>query len=142
VPVRNELKKMATTRLAESKALINSGLFDGACYLAGYVVELALKARICKLLDIDLYPDKGKISSAYKIHDLADLIILAGLENKFKTAKHNNVNLDINWSVIASWSEQYRYSSIGTNPKERAEEIIEALVDPKDGVFIWIKKYW
>ena len=52
MPTRQELKKLAKIRLLEAKALFDKGLYDGACYLAGYVVALALKARICKVLVI------------------------------------------------------------------------------------------
>lgn len=54
----------------------------------------------------------------------------------------SNPSLFINWSLISNWSESFRYSPIGTNPKTRAEQIINALEDPNDGVFTWIKKRW
>lgn len=46
MPSKNELKALSKTRLKEVKALYDNGLYDGASYLAGYVIELALKARI------------------------------------------------------------------------------------------------
>ncbi|MDG6028095.1 MAG: HEPN domain-containing protein [Candidatus Brocadia sp.] len=46
----------------EAKALFDKGLYDGSCYLAGYVIELALKARVCKILDMTDYPESGDIS--------------------------------------------------------------------------------
>ena len=41
---------MADQRLVEAKALLDQGMWDGAYYLAGYAVELALKACIIKML--------------------------------------------------------------------------------------------
>ncbi len=53
---RNQLKELALLRLREAEALHAVGLFDGAKYLSGYVLELALKARICRILDVEEYP--------------------------------------------------------------------------------------
>ena len=47
---RNDLKKISKTRLKEAKTLCDNKLYDGAMYLYGYVIETALKARICKVL--------------------------------------------------------------------------------------------
>lgn len=85
MPSKNELKALSRTRLKEVKALYDSGLYDGASYLAGYVIELALKARICKHLDVNDYLDGGQISQSFKTHKLENLIILSGLSNKFST---------------------------------------------------------
>lgn len=95
------LKDLALLRLREAEALFDAGLYDGCVYLAGYVVELALKARICKLLDVDEYPDTGKLSKVYAVHDLDQLLLLAGLR---KTLDPGNQPLFDNWSTAAPWS--------------------------------------
>jgi len=79
---RNELKQISITRLKEAKALFSQGFYDGSIYLSGYVVETALKAKICKLLREPMYPESGKIGSAYKTHRIDDLILLAGLREQ------------------------------------------------------------
>lgn len=142
MPTRTELKELANTRLKEAKALFASGLYDGCCYLAGYVVELALKARICKVLDLTDYPETGEISRSFKIHRLDDLIRLAGLQRKFDAAKAANPRLLTNWSLVTEWKEEFRYKPVGSSPRKRAEETISALEDRSDGVFTWIKKRW
>lgn len=50
---RQQLKDLALLRLKEAEALFAAGLFDGCAYLCGYVVELALKARICATLGVN-----------------------------------------------------------------------------------------
>jgi HEPN domain-containing protein len=50
---RNQLKELALLRRREAEVLFSANLYDGARYLAGYVLELALKARICRLLDVE-----------------------------------------------------------------------------------------
>jgi HEPN domain-containing protein len=142
MPTRAELKGLARTRLKEAQALCASGLYDGASYLAGYVVELALKVRICRILDLTDYPDTGDISRSFKTHKLDDLLRLAGLQRKFDQAKAANPNLLTNWSLVTQWSEQARYHPVGTSPRVRTEEILVALDDPVDGIFTWLKKYW
>jgi len=139
---RNELKGLAKARLKETKALFDRGLYDGACYLAGYVVELALKARICKGLDLDEYPQTGEISRAFKTHKYGDLLKLSGLERRFNDAMGTNPSLLKNWSSLTVWTEDFRYRPIGSSSKKDAEDIINALDDSKDGVFRWIKKRW
>ena len=45
-----ELRKIAKARLKDAEALLAAHRYDGAIYLCGYAVELALKARICQTL--------------------------------------------------------------------------------------------
>jgi hypothetical protein len=142
MPTRDELKELAKTRLREATALFVFELYDGSYYLAGYVVELALKARICKVLDTDNYPDSGDFSRSFKTHNLDNLLVLAGLERKFERAKIANPNLLTNWSLVTEWNEQFRYKPVGSSPMLRAQNTIAALDDRNDGIFTWIKKYW
>jgi HEPN domain-containing protein len=69
VPTRSELKALAELRLEEAEALFEAGCYNGAVYLAGYVVELALKARICRLLDSQEYPDTGVFKGCFRSTD-------------------------------------------------------------------------
>jgi hypothetical protein len=108
---RNELKELAKLRLEEAETLFNAGLYDGAVYLCGYVVEMALKARICKLLDIDEYPSTGKLKSIYAVHDFYQLLLLSGLKNKVNSA---HPELHANWSLTIPWSPEIRYQPRGT----------------------------
>ncbi len=142
MPTRNELKQLAKTRLQEAKVLFDKGFYDGVCYLAGYVLELALKARICKILDLAEYPQSGEISRAFKTHKYGDLFTFSGLERKFNDAIGTNSSLLMNWSLLTKWTEEFRYRPIGSSSKKDAEKVINALDNPKDGVFTWIKKRW
>jgi HEPN domain-containing protein len=53
---REDLRELSRLRLREAEVLYKAHLYDGCVYLAGYAVELALKARICRLLHIKEYP--------------------------------------------------------------------------------------
>ena len=97
---RNKLKELAKARLHEAKVLCDKELYDGVCYLAGYVIELALKARICRISDLAEYPQTGEISRAFKTHKYSDLLKLSGLERIFNDAMGTNPSLYWNWSLL------------------------------------------
>lgn len=57
IETRTEFRELADQRLDEAKALLDLGKWAGAFYLAGYAVELALKACIIKrLMESDEFP--------------------------------------------------------------------------------------
>ena len=133
-----ELKDLAELRLREAEALFAAGLFDGAKYLSGYVVELALKARICRLLDMDEYPDKGELKRVYAVHDLDQLLLLAGLKKSLVL----NDAVYRNWSKAVLWKPEGRYDPAGSVTREEVEDILKAVSDDTNGVLTWIKTCW
>jgi HEPN domain-containing protein len=139
MPTRNELKELARLRLKEAETLFDAGLYDGAAYLCGYVIEFALKARICKLLGVDEYPASGKVKSAYAVHDLDQLLLLSGLKRKLDSA---NAELYANWLLATPWTPEIRYRARGSFSEAEAEEILNAIRNKSDGVLKWIMKYW
>jgi hypothetical protein len=65
---RLTFQQLAETRLLDAKALFQAGRFDAAYYLAGYVVECALKACIAKKTREHDFPDRD--ANKYYIHNL------------------------------------------------------------------------
>lgn len=47
---RSDLTSTARAHLADARLLARNGRYDGAVYVCGYAVEIALKARICRTL--------------------------------------------------------------------------------------------
>jgi HEPN domain-containing protein len=140
MPTKQQLRDLANLRLREAEVLFTAGLYDGAAYLCGYVIELALKARICRVLDANDYPDGGKYKQVYAVHDFAQLLLfLSGLRPKMDPG---NATLFNNWSIAVPWNPERRYSPPGTYSKQDAEEILDAIRDKNDGILRWIKKYW
>jgi HEPN domain-containing protein len=133
---RDELKDLTALRLTEAEALFAAGLYDGCVYLCGYVVELALKARICAILDIGEYPDRRQ---HFKTHDFDELKLLAGLEREITAA---NPPLVSNWSVATEWRPEWRYQPSGTYGRPEAERILEAIKVAPDGVLACISQRW
>jgi HEPN domain-containing protein len=135
---RQQLQNLARLRLREAEALFSAGLYDGCAYLCGYVVELALKARICATLNIDEYPEK-RLRGGFMTHDFDDLKLLAGMEREFSA--FNAVRLT-NWSVATKWKPERRYEAEGSYDRAAAEEILNAVRTTPDGVLACISSHW
>jgi len=142
MPTKFELKNLAKSRLKEARILYQKGFYDSSVYLSGYVIELGLKARICRILKLNEYPSSGKIGAVYKTHKISDLIILGGLLPQLDEKLIVDPDFQVNWSIVSPWDVSLRYSSIGTNSELVAKETLSALEDPEHGVFSWIKKRW
>ncbi len=120
---RSDLKKLARARLKDAQILLAGKRYDGAVYVCGYAIELALKARICALLKWSGYPDtRGEFANltSFRTHDLAVLLRLSGRADRIRT-KHL-----IDWSVVAEWDSESRYRVIGTAKQKDAAIMIES----------------
>jgi HEPN domain len=142
---RTNFQQIAILRLEEAETLLNQGKYNGCCYLAGYALESALKAAICSRMDNDDFFDvvKSETLRAFKIHNLSELVILAGLSSEYKALEVQNLILLANWEYIKNdikWSEQLRYQMGFT--AIQAQTMIHAINDPQNGILEWIKKYW
>jgi HEPN domain-containing protein len=132
---RVELRDLAALRLREAEALFAAGLFDGCVYLCGYVVELALKARICAILGIEEYPARVH----FKTHDFDELKVLAGMSRELSLA---NPEFLKNWSIATEWKPDWRYKPEGTYSQSKATSILKSLNDRPDGVLACISQRW
>lgn len=141
MPSRDELKAISKMRFKEVKVLYRNRLYDGAKYLSGYVVETALKARVCKILDSD-YPVTGEVSKSFLTHKFDTLVKLGGLQKALDNELNSNVNFKTNWSLLTCWTEAFRYNPIGTSSQADVQDLINALNDSNDGVLTWIKRRW
>jgi len=135
---RRDLQSLARIRAAEAGYLRAGGHYAGAYYLAGYVVECALKACIAKTIRRHEFPDKKYIDDSYT-HDLERLIRLAGLRPQLDADMQVDPRLKSNWSVAARWSEQSRYEE---RSRPEAEELLQSILDRRYGVFQWLRRYW
>lgn len=136
-----DLKKIAETRLKESRVLFNAGCYDGCVYLAGYVVEVSLKAVVCKNLKIQEYPDNGAHKEVFNSHNFDRLLLLSGLSKRISATNRRNQKLFKNWSILTQWKPEGRYTPIGTYSVNNATDYLDAL-DGTHGFFKFIKKVW
>jgi hypothetical protein len=120
---RTELKDISKARLKDAKALLQLKRFDGAVYLCGYAVEIALKARICQSLRWTGYPStRGEFQNyqTFRTHDLDILLHLSGIEARIKDAYLPE------WSVLSTWDPEARYATVGTYTINEASMMIQA----------------
>jgi HEPN domain-containing protein len=117
------LRKLARSRLRDAKALLAAKRYDGAVYLGGYVVEIALKARVCRTLRWAGFPEtrpEFQSFASFKTHDLDVLLSLSGREQRVKAT------LLAEWSAVATWDPEVRYKLPGSAKKADAELLLNA----------------
>jgi len=134
------LQQLAKLRLEEAEHLYARQLYDGSVYLCGYVVEFALKARICRLLKLPGYPESHDLGRLFKTHDFDVLKLLAGVTGEI-TASRNKTLFD-NWSTATSWKPEQRYFPKGSFDQQRAKEVLASIKDKPNGVLTWLSKRW
>jgi len=134
---RDKFQNIAFLRLKEAKKLLEYNFFSGAYYLAGYCVECALKACICKRTEQYDFPPQN-IKSIYT-HDLSVLLRTSKLDSVFSQDRHGNNELDSSWAIVNEWKEKSRYENID---EIKARSLIEAISDEENGVLQWIKQHW
>jgi hypothetical protein len=136
-----DIELLAEKKLKEAMCLFDGNCMDGAYYMAGYVIELLLKARICKTLNVpDFFmfkPERGKSETfrPFKSHDYDQLLLLSGLYADFNTELQTNPILMAHWSVICVWNEGSRYST----GKSYGE--VESFITSIKEISSWIRKH-
>lgn len=143
---QSDIEALAYAKLQDAEILLANERFDSAYYLAGYAVELLLKARVCKTLGIpDFFdfdnPAKAKlknesaITRPYKVHDFEQLIILSGIYAEYQREIETNKLFRSQWSVVTEWNENSRYLT-EINP-DRVEKFITSV----KAVLKWIQNH-
>lgn len=118
-----DLQTVSRARLRDAQALLKARRFDGAFYLCGYAVEIALKARICRTLKWSGFPQTRQEFEGFgsiKTHDLEVLLRFSGIEDRIKR-KHLS-----EWSLVLDWNPEKRYQSIGQATEQQATEMLKA----------------
>lgn len=135
---KSDLQRLAHVRLEDSIALLQQNKASSAYYLAGYSVELALKACISKLFQSNAIPDKALVNAVYT-HSLESLMNSSGLLPDLKAEIKANAVFGSYWGVVSKWNESSRYEF--WDPMA-ASTLIGAIADDTNGVFTWLKKHW
>lgn len=117
------LKSISRARLRDATVLLKAKRYDGAVYLCGYAVELALKARICRTLRWKGFPETQSEFKGYasvKTHDLEILLMFSGIEPRIKR------NYLPHWSVLLDWDPEKRYQETGQVTAQEANDMISS----------------
>ena len=120
---RSQLRQSARAKLEDAEVLFRGRRYDGAAYLCGYVIELALKARICTTLKWTTgFPATSREFEgllSFKTHDLDLLLRLSGRES----VKTQHL---ADWSVVKTWKPELRYQPPGATKRPLARSTIDA----------------
>lgn len=135
---KTDLEKLAQVRLDDAVLLFQNGRHSSAYYLAGYSIELALKACIAKTFQPNVIPDKAYVNAIYT-HSLNDLLKTAGLFPAFQVAQRGDPHLAAAWGVVSNWTEASRYEM--WDPISTAT-LLAAIQNPQHGVLEWLKRHW
>lgn len=120
---RSELKQIARERLRDARLLLKAGRHDGAIYLGGYVVEMALKERLCRTLGWNEFPHTAREFSGYqsfRTHDLEVLLTLSGAEGRVKA------RYLAQWTAVVFWNPELRYNPPGSMSRADAQAFLDA----------------
>ncbi|MBD2753765.1 HEPN domain-containing protein [Spirosoma validum] len=139
MPTGLEFKDIAERRLEEALVLHSAGKYDGAYYLAGYVIECALKAAISTHLNYEIYAGMDGELSNFRTHKLSKLVIFAGFVKGL--AETLDPKLKSAYSYITSqtdgWSEVKRYEPIACS-KQKCDSFLESV----QILMQWIRQHW
>jgi hypothetical protein len=133
------LKELTHQRLKEAQILFKERKYSGSYYLAGYVIELSLKAVIAKNFKRYTIPEKGFKADNIYIHDFQILIKLAGVKNQHHQKLNTHLLFKENWLTVSQWNPDSRYTQ---KTKGEAQAKLEAIENETDGVLPWIKSHW
>lgn len=132
---KKQLIRLAEEKLADAKLLLNNGSAGNAYYLAGYAVELLLKAAISSRFQADTIPDPSWLRDVFQ-HNLEKLVKLALLDDDLKRSNDADYEFKGRWDIVLEWNETSRYY---VRQRPDAEALIAAIDDPDHGVFQWLK---
>lgn len=137
-PKYEDFKDLAIKRIIEAEILLKNNQFSGAYYLAGYSIELALKACYCKSVPEKSFPPKKDVYDKLYKHDLGGLLVVSGILTQFNENLEKSDMYKVNWETVKDWNEQSRYAVM---LEKDARPIIEAITG-KDGILGLIKTLW
>lgn len=127
----SDIRSLADSRLEEAELLSKHGFHDCAFYIAGYALELQLKAKICEHFDLpdfySQYVPRTDLAKTFLIHNLERLILLSGLNAKFEAEKVASTDFDNYWYTVMQWSEKSRYNLIGTQTLKEVTDFLDSI---------------
>jgi hypothetical protein len=135
---RVDLQRLSQSKFDDALLLCQQKRYSSAYYLAGYAVEMGLKACAAKQVQQFQIPDRAFVNGIFT-HDLAKLVGLAGLTSELKASQDLDNLFSTNWAITAEWSPDSRYA---ITDSMSAEWLLTAIGDDDHGVLKWIKAHW
>jgi HEPN domain-containing protein len=135
---RADLRARAQAKLDDAIILLQNRRFSNAYYLAGYAIELGLKACVAAQITAETIPDKEFLKGILN-HQFPKLIGLAGLAQALKDEQDRDQVFAANWAIASEWEPDSRYED---KDAMSTQLFIKAINDPTTGVLRWIKTHW
>ncbi len=137
---RADLQRLSQDRIDDVAALLAAQRWSAAYYLAGYVIECAIKACVAKQVNQYEFPDKNFAIRVFT-HSFPDLLRAIGLLTVLEADRTTpgREALNINWEIVKMWQPESRYQQ---KSQAEAEAIHKAVTAPHDGLFAWIQAHW
>ena len=135
---KSDLEKLTQLRFDDAVLLLQANRCSSAYYLAGYTLELALKACIASLFQTNTIPDRAFVNAIY-VHKLELLLNTSGLRGEFDRDARANPQLAAHWAIANNWTEESRYAF--WDPVSAAS-LVTAIGDQTNGVLPWVKTHW
>ncbi len=95
----SELKSISLLRMKTVKILIEGKDWDSAAYMMGYALECAMKAVVCKTLNLVSYPENTRnnlTDNYFMTHKFDQLLTPSGMDDLF--GSRGNKDVFRNWS--------------------------------------------
>ncbi len=131
------LARASADRFRDAEVLLGADRFASAIVMGIYALEIRLKVNVCNRLDLDGLP------MAFQIHNLADLLTLAGLSRRLERVAYLRVKA--NWDfVISKYGESQinnlRYGNHGEVDRADAAGLLQRIghTDPGEGLLRWL----
>lgn len=135
---RIDLQANAEAKLADAELLLQHGRYSSAYYLAGYSIEIGLKACIALQVAAETIPDKAFLNNVWN-HKFSTLLGLAGLATALKEKQDSDRKFAASWAIVLEWSPDARYE---TKDLMSAQLMVNAVAAANSGVLPWIRTYW
>jgi hypothetical protein len=135
---RIDLQRLAEMKFSDAALLLQHKRFSNAYYLAGYALEIGLKACIAKQIIAETIPPRRFINDV-NTHDLEKLISAAGLKQALREKQDQDQTFQAYWGLAGDWSPEVRYESVDAIA---AQLLLKAVGDPTNGILPWIKTVW
>ena len=134
---RQQLEELAEGKASDALLLLAEARFTNAYYLAGFAIEIALKACIATQFRRHVVPDKKLVNDLHT-HNLATLIDLAGLRQELAVARGRPA-FDARWRIVELWRPDSRYEIVS---RTSARSLVDAVTNAPDGVLPWARTFW
>ncbi len=129
------LIELSDSKLADAKLLLAAGRGENAFYLAGYAVELMLKAILSGQFKTDALPDRTLVRDAF-VHDIEKLARASKIEIHLKIKLDSDERFNGFWRKVLEWEPISRYDPRSV---EDAEHLVRAIDDAEHGVLPWLR---